>query len=189
VSIETHFAELGGDLEALGEALDGLRVALAEDRPREGAPLLLDQLGDAAMDLLGWLQEAAAAAAAGRRGAERPRDLEAAQTALLAAQERVQRIAMRFAEDVLNCRRVTEIGALGRERGREWRRFSDSVQRSLDDCQQRLLRVGQALCNCWDDVTGLAVPGAPAPAALRRTSHPEPQPRSGGGAAPGRRPL
>jgi hypothetical protein len=189
MAIETRFAELAGDLQALGEALDGLRVALVEDRPRQGAPLLLDQLGDATLDLLGWLQEAAAAAAAGRREAERPRDLEAAQGALLAAQERVQRIAVRFAEDLLNCRRVTEIGALGRERGREWRRFSDSVERSLDDCQQRLLRVGQALFNCWDDLTGLSVPGAAAPAATRRTSRPDPGPQSGGGTVPGRRPV
>ncbi len=189
MSIATHSAELAGDLRALGEALDGLRVALAEDRPRDGAPLLLDQLGDAAVDLLGWLQDAEAAAAAVRREAGRPRDLEAAQGALLATQEGVQRMAVRFAEDLLNCRRVTEIGALGRERGREWRRFSESVQRSLDDCQQRLLRAGQALCTCWDDLTGLAGPGLPAPAAARKPSHPDPEPRPGGATPPGRRPL
>jgi len=76
VALEATFHALDDRLTAVREAFTDLRVALQEDSPRQGAPLLVDQLGDAATDLLGWLEEAAEAGAEALRQAGRPRDLD-----------------------------------------------------------------------------------------------------------------
>jgi hypothetical protein len=170
MALETRCGELAARLQSLGEALDDLRLAVAEDRPRQGAPLLLDQLADAVLDLLGWHQEAAAAAAAARSGAGRPRDLDGAQTGLLACQDALQRIAERFTADLFNTRRLSQIGDLGRERGREWRRWAESAGGALDECQRGLLACGQAAAACWSELAELAGHGAPPPASTDRAA-------------------
>lgn len=160
MALEASLRELGTRLQAAREAFDDLRVAVVEDGPRKGAPVLVDQLGDAATDLLGWIEEAIEAAAEGLREAERPRDLDAAQAALLTCHERSQQIARRFAADLLNGERVSEIHDLGRERGREWRLWSKSVKGALACCQEGLLGISGALLDCWREIAELTGSGA-----------------------------
>src|ERR1700704_6442628 len=109
------------------EGFTDLRVALQEDSPQRGAPLLVDQLGDAATEVLGWLEEAAEAGAEALCRGGRPRGLAAVQRALLTCHERLHQVAQRFAADLLSCERVGEINGLGRERGRAWSLWSASV--------------------------------------------------------------
>ena len=160
MALETRFGELAGRLQVLGEALNDLRVVVAEDRPRQAVPLLLDQMADAALELLGAHQEAAAAAAAALAAAGRPRDLEGSQGSLLACQVSLQVLGERFAADLLNPRRLAQLGDLGRERGREWRLWAASAGGALDQCQQALLACGQAAGACWSELVELTTCGA-----------------------------
>jgi hypothetical protein len=160
MALEASFRELDTRVRGAREAFNNLRVAVVEDGPQRGAPMLLDQLGDAATDLLGWLEEAAEAGGEGLRHAGRPRDLEAAQAALLTCHERLQQVGQRFAADLLSCERVAEIHDLGRERGRAWKLWSESVERSLDHCQSGLLGAGGAVLDCWKEISELAGAGA-----------------------------
>jgi hypothetical protein len=160
MALEASFRELDARVKAVREAFANLRVAVVEDGPRRGAPMLIDQLGDAATDLLGWLEEAVEAGAEGLRQACRPRDLEAAQAALLACHERLQQAGQRFAADLLSCERVIEIHDLGRERGRAWQLWSESIKTSLDGCQAGLLGAGGAVLDCWKEIAELAGAGA-----------------------------
>jgi len=168
MALEASFRELDSRVTALREAFTDLRVSLVEDGPRRGAPMLVDQLGDAATDLLGWIEEASEAAGEGLRQAGRPhRDLGAAQDSLLACHERLQQLGQRFASELLNCERVTEIHDLGRERGRSWQLWSESIEKSLDHCQTGLLGAGGAVLECWKEVSELAGAG---PVSVRATS-------------------
>jgi hypothetical protein len=167
MALEASFRALDDRLKGVREAFTNLRVAVVEDGPQRGAPMLLDQMGDAATDLLGWLEEAAEAAAEGLRQAGRPRDLEAAQAALLACHERLHQTGQRFAADFLSCERVAEIHDLGRERGRAWKLWSESVEKSLDHCQAGLLGSGGAVLECWKEISELAGAGG---VSLRATS-------------------
>ena len=160
MALEASFRELDARLQAAREAFTDLRVVVVEDGPQRGAPMIVDRLGDAATDLLGWLEEAAEAGAAGLRQAARPRDVEAAQAALLDCHERVQQVAQRFAADLLNCERVAEVHDLGRERGRAWKLWAASVQTSLDRCQAALLEADGALLDGWKEVSELGGVGA-----------------------------
>lgn len=152
MALEASFGVLATRLQAAQEAFSNLRVAVVEDGPSEGAPLLLDQLGDAVTDLLGWLEEAAEAAGEGVRQVRRPRDLERAQAALLTCHERWQKTQERLAADLLCCARIVEIHDLGRERGRAWRQWSTSVLAALDQGQDCLLHAGGALLDCWREI-------------------------------------
>ena len=51
MALEASFQELDARLRSACEAFTDLRVAVVEDVPQRGAPLLVDQLGDAATDL------------------------------------------------------------------------------------------------------------------------------------------
>lgn len=156
MALEASFRELDARLQAAREAFGDLRVVLVEDGPDRGAPALLDRLGDAATDLVGWFEEAADAAAEGVRHSGRPRDLEAAQAALLVCQERLLQIAQRFTADLFNCEQVAEIHDLGRERGRSWRLWTTSVKKALGHCQDGLLETGRALLDCWKEIAELS---------------------------------
>ena len=57
MSLETAFRDLSVHLQQLRDALLGLRL-VTEDKPLEGDVVLVDIFGDAAADLLGWLEEA-----------------------------------------------------------------------------------------------------------------------------------
>jgi hypothetical protein len=156
MALEASFQELDARLQDAREAFTDLRVAVIEDVPQRGAPLLVDQLGDAATDLLGWLEEAAGAGAEGLSHAARPRDLEAAQAALLTCHERLHQTSRRLWADLTSCERVTEIHDLGRERGRAWRLWSESVEKALDQCQTALLEADGAVLGCWKEIAELA---------------------------------
>ena len=152
MALEASFKELLARLTGAREAFTDLRVAVIEDSPRKGAPVLVEQLGDAATDLLGWLEEAAEAADLGLREAERPRDLEGAEAALLTCAERCQQVAERFASSLLSCERIVSIHDLGRERGREWRLWSGSVEEAIHHGQEGLLGVFGALFGCFREI-------------------------------------
>ncbi len=156
MALEATFRTLDDRLKGVREAFTDLRVSLQEDSPQRGAPLLVDQLGDAATELLGWLEEAAEAGAEALRHAGRPRDLEAVQIALLTCHERVHQVAQRFAAELLSCERVGEIHDLGRERGRSWGLWSASVAKALDQCQGTLLAAGGGVLDGWKEVSELA---------------------------------
>jgi hypothetical protein len=160
MALEASFRELDSRLKGACEAFTDLRVAVIEDIPRKGVPLLVDRLGDAVTDLLGWLEEAAGAGAEGLRHAGRPRDLDAAQAALLTCHERLHQAGQRLSADLTSCERVTEIHDLGRERGRAWRLWSESVEKALDQCQTALLEAGGAVLGCWKEIAELAGAGA-----------------------------
>jgi hypothetical protein len=160
VALEATFRALDDRLKGVREGFTDLRVALQEDSPQRGAPLLVDQLGDAATDLLGWLEEAAEAGVEALRQAGRPRDLDAVQSALLTCHERLHQVAQRFAADLLSCERVGEILDLGRERGRAWSLWSASVAKALDQCQGSLMATGGAILDCWKEISELAGAGA-----------------------------
>jgi hypothetical protein len=145
MALENSFGELDQALAALREAVANLHVAVVEDGPERGAPLLVDQLGDAATELAGWVEEASRAAAAEPDPGRDPRTLETIGDRVLHAAQRCH--------ELFSCERVQELGRLGRERGREWSLWSASIVAALERCQQALLDTQRALLTCRRDAT------------------------------------
>jgi len=141
------------NLHELHEGLIGLRTTVVEDKPRGGDIVLVDIFGDAADDLLGWLEEALAKASEGQQAATHPIDLDRARRALTTCQERFNRISQRFSSDLVCYERIAELTRFGRKHGREWHAWATSVKQALDWCQQPLYALSQTLFRCWQEIS------------------------------------
>jgi hypothetical protein len=153
--LETAFRDLSVHLQQLRDALLGLRL-VTEDKPLEGDVVLVDIFGDAAADLLGWLEEALTAATVGLQGLDQRIDVERSRRELTNCQERFNRIAHRFSSDLLSYERIAELRSLGRHRQGEWLAWTKSVKQVLDACKQPLYDVNQTLFSCWQEMTARA---------------------------------
>ena len=152
MALDAAFRELCAQLHTLREALTSLRTTAVEDKPLRGDVVLVDAFGDAADNLLGWLEEALLAAREAEQAVARPTDLDQARRALTICQERFNRIAHRFAADLFLYERIAELVRLGRARGGEWRAWATSVREALDWCRQPLFEVNEALFRCWQEL-------------------------------------
>jgi hypothetical protein len=160
VSAATAFGALGLDLTRLHDGLEGLRLALVEDRPLLGAGALLDRLGEIALDLEEQSAQALAWAAAGQRAAESHGGHPAARRALVSCQALCLALQRTFAAEVVSYERILEIAALERERKGEWAAWVESVRRCLEQCQEAAQSTSEALFECWKEIADRA--GAPA---------------------------
>ena len=156
MALEAAFRDLGMRLLALQEALIALRTTVREDRPLHGDVVLVDLFGDAADDLLGWLEGALSAAREGDQAAAAPPDLQRTGQALAASQERFNHIANRLTSDLLRYERIDELVCFGRARGGEWNVWAMSVKEALDWCQPPVFDAGEALFGCWRELAARA---------------------------------
>jgi hypothetical protein len=152
MTLEAVFRELCTNLHHLHERLIGLRMTVVEDKPCGGDIVLVDVFGDAAEDMLGWLEEALANADEGRRAAGHPVDLERARRALATCQERFNRLHQRLSSDLICYERIAELMRFGRKRGGEWQAWATSVKQALDRCQPPLYALSQTLFACWQEI-------------------------------------
>lgn len=154
MSLRTEFQSLYAQLQRLHDALLSLRVTVVEDRPLEGGPaMLLDAFGDAAEDMIGWLEESLRSAAPlAESKADRSFDEERARQSLVFCQDQFNRVSARFAFDLVSYERVAELMRLARERRGEWRVWAGSVRESLDGCQQQMYDATHALFRCWQEL-------------------------------------
>lgn len=152
MALDATFDHLCLQLQTLREGLTGLRTTVVEDKPLHGDVVLVDAFGDAAEDLLGWLEEAQIAAAEAGEAVRQPTDLDTARRALTLCQERYNRIAHRFSSDLVLYERIGELVRLGRVRGGEWRGWSRGVREALDWCRPPIFDTNEALFACWREI-------------------------------------
>jgi hypothetical protein len=152
MTLEAAFEDLCTHLRELHEGLIALRVTVVEDRPLEGDSVLVDVFADTAEELLGWLDEALTAADEGRQAAAYPVDVRRAQRALIAAHERVIRIAEQFFSGLIPYERIAGLVQMGRQRGGEWRAWAKSVWTAAYSCQKPLCGLNQRLFRCWQEI-------------------------------------
>lgn len=156
MSLRTEIQSLNAQLESLHEALSGLRTTI-DDRPPQGATvILLDSLGDAVEDTLGWLEEALGLVSplveeTGQKSGANF-DVGRARQALVFSQEQFNRITGRFMFDLVSYDNVSQLMQLGRERRGEWQAWAGVVKGDLERCQQHLYDMGQALFRCWLEI-------------------------------------
>jgi hypothetical protein len=153
MALEAAFRELCASLQDLRESLIGLRVTIREDKPLKGDVVLIDLLGDAVDDVLGWVEEALTDASAGQQAAEQGLDFQHARRTLTSCQERYLWLSHRFTFEVLRSDRRDGLRHVGRERGREWKVWASGVNAALNDCQQPLFDVSRSLFRCWQELT------------------------------------
>jgi hypothetical protein len=153
MTLEAVFEDLYTHLQRLHEGLTGLYTTIVEDKPLEGDSVLVDVFGDAAAELLGWMDEALAAAGEGRPAVSYPTDLERARQTLSLCQERFLRIIHAFSSDLMRYERIAELMRFGRRRKGEWHAWAGGVKEALERCGEPLYDVNLSLFRCWQEIT------------------------------------
>jgi hypothetical protein len=114
--------------------------------------VLVDTFGDATDEVLGWLEESLKAAKEGRQAVGYPVAIDRARRALTVCHERYTLLQHRFASDLMSYERIAELMRVGQERQGEWLAWAHSVKEALDQCQQLLYDLDQALFLCWQEI-------------------------------------
>ncbi len=153
MSLEKAFHELQLRQERLIESLASLRLAVAEDKPLRPDIALVDQRCAVVDDALGWAEEAHSAGVEGAAASQRPIDLDAARAALVKSQEAFNSLAHSFTENLVSYEAMTELAAIGLERGRDWKAWVAGVSSALRDCRQLVYEVNEALFGCWREMS------------------------------------
>jgi hypothetical protein len=167
VLLERTFGELCAALQRLHDDLAALRVTVVEDKPLTGEVMLVDDFGNAAEDVLGWVKQALAQAMESYRAVSAQVDQERARATLADCQEQFHQAVQRFSTGLMAYERVRSLMRLGRHRKGEWRAWCGSVKESLDRCQPQLLIIYQALLACWQELSERAMSGS---VSIRATS-------------------
>jgi hypothetical protein len=131
--------------------LRGVRLTVVEDKPQRGDVVLVDRLGNAIEDLLGWAEEAVSAAIEAEQAVAHPLDTHRARQSLTLCQERFAHLAREHL-DLTSYERMAELMRFGRGRRGEWQAWTRSVRQALEECQPPLEDVNRALFRCWQEI-------------------------------------
>lgn len=151
VALERSLRELDAACRTLATRLAELRVTIVEDRPEADDLALITHRRQTIDDLEGDLTEARNAIREARACAEARDDHRASRT-VIAAHELLLHLEARFVSGLAGYHQLTELVSLGRQRDRLWKAWSDTVRRSVEDCQQALQAATGALLECWKDL-------------------------------------
>jgi hypothetical protein len=152
VAIEAEFQHLVGKFAAVREAFAGLRLTAVEDRPLRDEVLLVERLADAVDDLIGWLDEALAAAGDAQKAARHPLDGYRACKALALANDRFIQLEYKFFSAGVSYEELNELTRFGQRRGREWLGWTRSVIAALEQCRAPVRELDEALLHCWREL-------------------------------------
>jgi hypothetical protein len=152
VAIETEFQHLVGKFDAVREALAGLRLTAVEDRPLRDEVLLVERLADSVDDLIGWLDEARAAAGDAQKAVRHPLDGYRACEALALANDRFIQLEYKFFSAGVSYEEINELTRFGQRRGRECLGWTRSVLQALDQCRAPIRELDEALLHGWREL-------------------------------------
>lgn len=141
----------------LREAVGELVVIATEDQPRDCQVHLVTVINDAALDVDAEAELADAALRPGRQAEGAPA-AAAASLAVAQCQARVNALGAALVRELATPERLSDLAALGRERGREAGAWAREIARCVQACQHLIwTEVQPALLGYWQelaDITG-----------------------------------
>jgi hypothetical protein len=152
MSIEAVFAHLTSAYAALRDSLQYLGLTVIEDRPPRDEVLLVERLGNLVEDLRGWTEEGCHAAGEAQQASAHPANLQQMRRALARANERLIVVEYRFFAEAASHDTSDALLRFGRQRGREWLAWSQSVVQALDSCRAPLRALDEACLQAWEEL-------------------------------------
>jgi hypothetical protein len=152
MSLEAALASLRSELARLHDVISALRVTVMEDRPSRGAVILVDQLDNVVTELSSALEEADAHAVQALHMNQPNGLLENVRAILRKIQDLVNLFTASYVGELASHERIEQLLEMGRERGREWREWSQEVKTAIERCQAPLRVVTSAMADCWSEL-------------------------------------
>lgn len=154
MSLEATMESLRHALAGLQETVSALQVTVAEDKPAHGGAVLVDQLENLVTDLSSTIEEADDRAARALQSNLTHGPLDAARAALREIHTLLNHFTALYAGELAAHDTLARLLAMGRERGREWRAWSDVVKTAIERCRAPLRLAAGALVECWSELAG-----------------------------------
>ena len=152
MSLEAALALLRRELARLSEAVSELRVTVTEDQPARGGVVLVDRLDNVVTDLSSALEEADARAAQALEISQPNGPLEHARAALRDIHGLLNQFTASYVTELAAHDHIAQLLEMGRERGREWREWSQEVTTAIERCALPMKAVAGALVECWSEL-------------------------------------
>jgi hypothetical protein len=152
MSLDTTFESLRRELARLQEVVSALQVTVAEDKPVAGAVVLVDQLDNLVTDLSGTVEEADARAAQVIQGNQLNGPPDQSRIALREIHGLINRFTALYAGELAAHDPVEQLLEMGRERGREWRDWSQVVKTAIERCAAPMKAAAGAIMECWSEL-------------------------------------
>src|SRR5215510_9147793 len=154
MTLTGSFQDLVDKLERLRVTLDDfLQWAVTQGKPVDEDHVLVSRYDDATSDLIGLIEEARTAVQQGQQATMGEMDPADARRALIACQERVNRVSQRFFSELVSFESLKALDSLAKERRKQWPQWVSGVKDALDRCRQPLDDVNQALFQCWQELS------------------------------------
>lgn len=152
MGLETTLASLRHQLARLQEAVSALHVTVTEDKPVAGAVVLVDQLDNLVTDLSGMLEEADARAAQAIQSSQANGLPDQTRVALREIHGLINRFITVYAGELAAHDPLEQLLEMGRERGREWRDWSQVVKTAIERCAAPMKAAAGAIMECWSEL-------------------------------------
>jgi hypothetical protein len=151
VTVESALNSVRASAERLREAVQELVLIAVEDRPRGPEIHLTTQVHDAALDLAAEAEQVTGAFPPAAGGDGVPRADAARHVARCHA--RVNGLGAVLIRELAAPERITELGALGADHGREAGSWAEEIIRCIDTCQHLLWTdVQPVLLGYWQEL-------------------------------------
>lgn len=177
MSHDTHIDALQHALAQLQETVATLHLTVDQDQPTEGATVLVDQLDHGIIDVASLLEEAASNAQLVRASHLSPLTRHHARHALRRAHLAVHQAGEIWHRQIASHDRMATLLQMGRERGRQWRDWTEVVKLTIESCREAFIPVALHLAESWFELTApmaMAPPASPVP--VQVIAPPKPQP-------------
>jgi hypothetical protein len=148
MTLEAAFIELHAQLALLERTFDNVLWAVVQGQPAGSSHVLIDYYDAATTDIVGLLNEAKDAAAAGCGATNDQLHLAAARRALATCQDRFNQVWIRYYSELVSFERKDALHNLKRK-GRAWATWVQGVDDALGQCPAPTYDVSQALLRCW----------------------------------------
>jgi hypothetical protein len=158
MSAEAAFEDMCARLYQLGVLVRQVRTTTMEDRPMPEQHVMVDHVADTADALAGWLAHALDAALDAQQALVPPESRHTAVRALVTCQNNVSRALETFVGQLVAYDKVAAVLQMGYERDRGWRVWAHTVVQAINDCQQPLLELNNAVFRCCLELTLRANP-------------------------------
>jgi hypothetical protein len=154
MSLDAALESLRRTLRGLQESVSALQVTITEDKPGRGGAVLVDQLDNLVTDMSGMLEEADDRAAEALQTSKPNGPLDQTQSALGDVHGLINRFTALYTGELAAHDQIAQLLEMGRERGREWREWSQVVKTAIERCAAPMKTAAEALVECWSELAG-----------------------------------
>jgi hypothetical protein len=151
MALEATFRTLFVQIRKLGDTLNAVLLTVG-DKPANRDAVLVDELEDTVLDMLGLIEDARTAARTAEKTVELPLDLDRARRALARCQDNFLRVERQFSNDLVSYEKLKNLTSLGVDRGGEWKAWTGSMKDAIEQARQPIEETSRALAACWQEL-------------------------------------